>query len=130
MRIEKNARYHSSHEWVCMDGDSVLIGISDFGQDALGEIVYVELPEVSKVCMQGETVGVIESVKAASDFYAPLAGKIIEVNERLRDQPELINQEPYEDGWIMRIEPSEPKQLAFLMEPDQYEEYARTQDGF
>ena len=113
MNIDKGVRYHTSHEWVRAEKDSILVGISDFGQDALGEIVYVELPEVGQRCMQGETVGVIESVKAASDFYAPLDGKVIAVNGNLKEKPELINKDPYSSGWIMRLELSKPKQLAF-----------------
>lgn len=96
-------KYAKSHEYVNMDGDVATVGISDFAQSELGDVVYVELPEVGSELSKGETFGVVESVKAASDVYAPVSGEVIEVNESLSDDPSKVNSEPFEGGWMMKV---------------------------
>lgn len=102
----KELRYLSTHEWVKIEGDVATIGITDFAQDALGDVVYVELPEVGDTFTAGEIFGSIESVKASSDLYAPIAGEIIEINTALQDDQAPINKDPYGEGWIIRMKPS------------------------
>ena len=97
-------RYTKTHEWVAVDGKQATIGITDFAQSQLGDVVFLELPKPGRKLDTGETFGVVESVKAASDLYAPVAGRIAEVNEKLGSKPELINSDPYGDGWILRID--------------------------
>ncbi|MDN6298237.1 MAG: glycine cleavage system protein GcvH [Halomonas sp.] len=103
-QVPANRHYAESHEWVLDNGDgTVTVGISDHAQEALGDVVFVELPEVGQTLAKGDEFGVIESVKAASDLYAPINGEIVEVNEALEDAPENVNEAPYEDGWIMKV---------------------------
>lgn len=103
-QVPANLHYAPSHEWVLDNQDgTVTIGITDHAQEALGDVVFVELPEVGNALSKGEEFGVIESVKAASDLYAPVNGEVIEVNEGLEDSPETVNESPYEDGWIMKV---------------------------
>jgi glycine cleavage system H protein len=101
--IPEGLLYARSHEWVRKEDDGVVIGITDYAQEQLGEVVYVELPEVGQTFDTDEELGTLESVKAVSEFFAPVAGEIIEVNERLADEPNLINEEPYGDGWLVKI---------------------------
>lgn len=121
MSIDKNARYRSSHEWARKDGARIITGISDHAQDALGDIVFVELPEVGKVLKQGEAFGVVESVKAASDVYMPMSGTILAVNEALAGDPSLVNREPQTGGWFIAFEPSNPAEWDGLLSPEAYE---------
>src|SRR5688572_21229442 len=100
-------RYAKSHEWVRVDGDEVTIGISDYAQQALGDVVFVELPEVGRTLTAGEVFGVVESVKAASDVYAPLSGEVTAVNEALLDAPETLNEDSYDAGWMLKLRPSD-----------------------
>jgi glycine cleavage system H protein len=100
-------RYATSHEWVRVDGDEVVVGISDYAQHALGDVVFVDLPEVGRALTAGEPFGVVESVKAASDVYAPVAGEIVAINEALLDTPETLNSDPYGDGWMIRLRASD-----------------------
>lgn len=103
-QVPANRHYAESHEWVLDNGDgTVTVGISDHAQEALGDVVFVELPEVGQTLAKGDEFGVIESVKAASDLYAPISGEIVEVNEALEDAPENVNEAPYEGGWIMKV---------------------------
>lgn len=104
MNIPDQLQYTQDHEWLSQDGR---IGITDYAQEALGDVVFVELPEVGRVLKPGEPFGVVESVKSVSDLYSPTGGKIVRVNEALRDRPELVNKDPYGDGWIMQIESPE-----------------------
>jgi glycine cleavage system H protein len=99
-------KYAKSHEYVKMDGDVATVGISDFAQSELGDVVYVEVPEVGSELTKGETFGVVESVKAASDVYAPVSGEVLEVNESLADDPSKVNSEPFEGGWMMKVKVS------------------------
>ncbi|ERS83883.1 MULTISPECIES: glycine cleavage system protein GcvH [unclassified Halomonas] len=127
--IPANLRYAESHEWVLDNGDgTVTIGISDHAQEALGDVVFVELPEVGRSLELKEEFGVVESVKAASDLYAPVAGEIIAVNEALEDAPETLNESPYEDGWIMKVRVADAAQLDDLLDADGYQAVASADD--
>jgi glycine cleavage system H protein len=103
MNIPKNLHYTKSHEWAQAEGDTVVVGVTDYAQEQLGEVVYVELPEVGTGADSNEELGTIESVKAVAEFLAPCAGEVTEINERLADEPNLINEEPYGDGWLVKI---------------------------
>ncbi len=114
-------RYSPSHEWVRSEPDgSCTIGITDHAQEALGELVYVELPEVGASLNQGDQFAVVESTKAASDVYAPISGEVVAVNETLADTPETVNEDAFQGGWLIRIKPSEPAQLDALLSADDY----------
>ncbi|WP_163557621.1 glycine cleavage system protein GcvH [Halomonas sp. NO4] len=120
--IPANLRYNDSHEWVLDNGDgTVTIGITDHAQEALGDVVFVELPEVGRTLAKGDEFGVIESVKAASDLYAPVAGDIVEVNEALEDAPETVNETPYDDGWIMKVRLADASDIDELLDADAYQ---------
>ena len=119
--IPAELRYAASHEWAKNDDGVVTVGITEHAQDAMGDLVYVELPEVGQVLAAGAEAGVVESVKAASDIYAPVAGEIIEINEALEDEPELVNNAPYEGGWLFKIQMSEAGDLDNLLTADQYQ---------
>lgn len=115
-------RYTSEHEWLRQEEDgSVTIGITDHAQDALGDLVYVELPEVGQELGSGSEMAVVESVKAASDVYAPVSGSVLAVNETLADDPEMINNDPYGDGWIVRVQPGDDS--VDTMSPDEYQAF-------
>ncbi|HDQ71248.1 MAG TPA: glycine cleavage system protein GcvH [Chloroflexi bacterium] len=129
MKIDPQARYAESHEWVRQDGDEFACGISDHAQESLSDIVYVELPEVGDVFEQGETFGVVESVKAASDVYIPMSGEITAINEALEDAPETLNEDPYGAGWIIRFEPSDPNEFDELMSAEEYEAFVAEEEG-
>ena len=119
--IPSNLRYTKSHEWVLDNGDgTVTLGITDHAQQALGDVVFVELPEVGQELASGEEFGVIESVKAASDLYAPLGGEVVAVNDALEDAPETVNESPYEDGWIAKLKLSDSDALDALLDADAY----------
>lgn len=122
MKILKELLYTNDHEWVKVEGEKAYIGITDFAQHALGSIVFVELPEVDSEFNSGDSFGTIESVKAASDAFIPLDGKIVEVNENLVDEPALLNEDPYEN-WMICIEVSNRSQLEALMKAEDYEKY-------
>ncbi len=118
--LPSDLRYASSHEWARLEANgSVSVGISDHAQQALGDVVYVELPEVGQQLQAGQQAGVVESVKAASDIYAPVSGEVIAVNEQLADTPELVNNEPY-GSWFFRLQPSDPAELDKLLSADAY----------
>lgn len=121
--IPDDLYYTKDHEWVRIERRRGVVGITDYAQKKLREIIYVELPNVNTKVKQKETIATIESVKATSDIYSPISGKIVEVNIRLADNPELINESPYEDGWIAKIELSDEKELDNLMDPDEYRRY-------
>lgn len=116
--------YSKEHEWARIDGDSATIGITDYAQTALGDIVYVELPKVGSTIKQFANVGVIESVKAVSDLFTPLSGEIVEVNADLDGDPAAVNREPYGAGWLMKIKLSDPNETSALLAPAQYDEIA------
>ncbi|MBG33074.1 glycine cleavage system protein GcvH [Alcanivorax sp. IL3] len=119
--IPAELRYAASHEWAKNDDGVVTVGITEHAQDAMGDLVYVELPEVGQVLAAGDEAGVVESVKAASDIYAPISGEVIEINEALEDEPELVNNVPYEGGWLFKIQMSEAGDLDNLLTADQYQ---------
>jgi glycine cleavage system H protein len=103
MSLPVELKYVKSHEWLKVEGDTVVVGITDYAQDQLGEVVYVELPETDAAFDSGDELGTLESVKAVSEYLAPLAGTVVEVNERLEDEPNLVNQDPYGDGWLVKM---------------------------
>ena len=114
-------KYSEDHEWVdAKEDDLVVIGITDFAQEQLGDLVYVELPEVGDECTKGENISVIESVKAASDLVAPVSGSIIEVNSRLEDEPEIVTEDSMGEGWFIKVKLSEPAELDDLMDEEAY----------
>ena len=121
--IPGDLKFLSSHEWARVESDgTITIGISDHAQDLLGDIVFVELPEVGQVFDAEADVAIVESVKAASDLYSPLSGEVIEINSLLEDQPEIINSSPYEDGWFFKLTPSDMGELDNLLSPEDYSE--------
>ncbi|SEQ28646.1 glycine cleavage system protein GcvH [Piscibacillus halophilus] len=122
MSLPKDYRYSKEHEWVKVEGDKVRIGITEFAQDELGDIVFVELPEVGDELELDEPFGSVESVKTVSELYAPVSGKIVEINEELEDSPELVNESPFEKAWMVVVEPSDTSQIEDLMSADEYQE--------
>ncbi|WP_271725410.1 glycine cleavage system protein GcvH [Bacillus paralicheniformis] len=122
MSTPKELRYSEEHEWVKTEGDKVRIGITDFAQSELGDIVFVELPEVGDEIKADEPFGSVESVKTVSELYAPINGKVVEVNEDLEDSPEFVNDSPYEKAWMIIVEPSDASEIENLMTAEQYED--------
>lgn len=118
--IVKGLYYAESHEWVKVEGDFGFVGITDYAQHALGNVVYVDLPEVDDDVNQGEEFGAVESVKAASDLISPVSGTVVEVNEKLNDKPQLINEDAF-GNWIMKVKLSDPRELKTLLDSDAYE---------
>jgi glycine cleavage system H protein len=119
-------RYTKEHEWVQLDGDIATVGITDHAQEQLGDLVHVELPELERAVAEGETVAVVESVKAASDVFAPLAGKIVEINETVVEDPSIVNSDAEGEGWFFRIELDDTEAFEGLMDQDAYDEYLET----
>lgn len=119
--IPAELRYAASHEWAKVEDGVATVGISDHAQDAMGDLVYVELPEVGQVVAAGDEAGVVESVKAASDIYSPVSGEIVEINEALEDEPELVNNVPYEGGWLFKVQLTDEGELDNLLTADQYQ---------
>jgi glycine cleavage system H protein len=117
-------RYSKDHEWIKMDGDTGAVGITDFAQSELGDIVYVEVPEPGKTVKTGEAAGTVESVKAVSEIYSPVAGEIVEVNDALADAPETVNSDPHGDGWIFKLRIASAEEVDGLMDAAAYEEFA------
>jgi glycine cleavage system H protein len=124
MRVDERCRYAKTHEWVRVEGEFALVGLSDYAQQQLSDIVYVEVPEVGASFAQDEVFCVVESVKAASDCYLPVAGEVVAVNEALADAPETVNKAPYGEGWFVKIAIADPAELEALMAPDEYEAFA------
>ncbi len=120
-------KYSREHEWVRLDGDIATVGISQFAQEQLGDVVFVELPDLGKAVEQNGDAAVVESVKAASEVYAPLSGEVIEVNSKLEDDPELVNRAPTGDGWFIKIRLSDPSQLDGMMDEATYNEFVASQ---
>jgi glycine cleavage system H protein len=121
MNIPDDLKYTKDHEWARQKGSKVLVGITDFAQDQLGDVVFVELPAVGDEVKRGESFGVVESTKAVSELFAPISGKVVEVNDPLVEAPENINEDPYEEGWMIAIEPSDPKELTELLDAKAYQ---------
>ena len=120
-------KYSKEHEWVRLEGDVATVGISDFALEQLGDVVFVELPDVGKQVVQNGDAAVVESVKAASEVYAPLAGEVVEVNTALEDDPELVNQSPTGEGWFMKIRLSDASQLDGMMDEAAYNDFTASQ---
>ena len=120
--VPGDLRYTKEHEWIRVDGDEATVGITDFAAAQLGDIVFVELPDVGRTIDQFATFGVVESVKAVSDLFAPISGEVLARNEALADRPELVNSDPYGEGWMVRVRVSEPDQVGELLEPGDYEQ--------
>jgi glycine cleavage system H protein len=122
-QVPANLKYSKEHEWVRVEGNRAYIGITDFAQSELGDIVFVELPSVGDEITAGKTFGTVESVKTVSDLYAPVSGKIVEVNETLADSPEKVNESPYDDAWMIVVEMSDPAELDALLSAADYEQH-------
>ena len=120
MNFPEDLRYTKDHEWARSRGGRVVVGITEFATDQLGDVVYVELPAVGETVTRGEGFGVVESTKAVSDLYAPISGKVVEINTPLVDAPEGINEDPYGDGWMIAVEPSDPRELEELLDAKAY----------
>lgn len=122
MSVPKDLRYTSEHEWVKVEDGKVRVGITDYAQSELGDIVFVELPQVGDEIRVGEPFGSVESVKTVSELYAPISGKVVEVNAELEDSPELVNESPYEKAWMIVVEPEDASQIEQLLTAEKYEE--------
>ena len=122
-RIVPELKFTKDHEWAMIDDELATIGISDFAQEQLDDIVSIELPKSGSIFRQGQTIAIVDSVKASSDIYTPISGEIMEVNEELIEKPEMINQSPYELGWIVKIKPSNIAEFESLMTKEQYDRY-------
>ena len=127
MEIPEGLKYSKEHEWVLVEGQSATIGITEYAQEELGDIVFVELPEIGEKVVKDDPFGAVESVKAVSDVYAPVSGSVLEINDVLPDNPETINDDPYGDGWMIRVELSDLDDLKDLMDADEYAEYVAQQ---
>jgi glycine cleavage system H protein len=123
----QDLRYHQEHEWIRVDGTLATLGISNFAQNALGDIVFIEMPKVGTMVTAGQQIGDIESTKTTSSLYSPVSGKVIRVNTDLNDHPELVNTDPYGNGWMVTIELAEPGQVERLMTAGQYETFLASQ---
>ena len=119
-------RYTREHEWVRLEGDTAVVGITAYAQQELGDVVFVELPAPGATITQGETFGVVESVKAASDLYAPLSGEVLAANAALNDSPDLVNKEPFQGGWMLKVRPADPGELDRLMDAVAYDSFVQT----
>jgi glycine cleavage system H protein len=128
-KIDPSARYLKTHEWARPDGEDIICGISDHAQDAMSDLVYVELPRVGTQLKAGDTFGVVESVKAASDVYVPISGTIVAVNEALESDQSLINKDPYNTGWMIRVKPSNLAELDALMDAAAYEQFLKEEES-
>ena len=126
--VPSELKFLSSHEWVLVEDNIATIGISDHAQELLGDLVYVELPEVGSVIAAGDSVGVVESVKAASDTYAPVSGEVVEINEELEGAPDRINNDPYGDGWMYKVALEDPEEIEDLLDADTYSESIEDED--
>lgn len=127
MVVPENLRYHKEHEWVRVEGQRATLGISDFAQEALGDVVFVDLPKVKTTVSVHQEIGEVESTKATSGLYSPVGGTIVEVNAELQDHPEYLNHDPYGKGWIVVVELADPADVDALMTSSQYEEFLSSQ---
>ncbi|MDN5344466.1 MAG: glycine cleavage system protein [Clostridia bacterium] len=129
MDFPANLHYSKDHEWVEVEGNRARIGITDYAQEALGDIVFVELPQVGDELAAGDSFGVVESVKSASDIYAPVGGKVVAINEALLDAPQDINADPYGKGWMIELEMSDPGEVEDLMDASAYQQMVKEEKG-
>jgi len=128
MKLDPGCKYSEEHEWVRVEGNEGVIGITDYAQDQLSDVVYVELPEVGDTFEKGDILATVESVKAASDVYMPVGGEVLEINEVLEDSPELVNKDPYGQAWFVRIAIDDPAELDDLMDADAYKAFVEGLD--
>ena len=122
MDLPQNLKYTKEHEWVKIDGDLLIVGITDHAQSELGDIIFIEFPDLNQVISKGEPFGTIEAVKTVADLFAPVSGKIIEINQDLEDNPELVNSDPYGEGWIVKITDFDKSQLDALLDSNNYKD--------
>jgi glycine cleavage system H protein len=127
MENPRDYRYTNEHEWAKTEGDTVVMGITNYAATQLGDMVYVDIPAVGAEVGEGEAIGALESVKAAADFYSPLTGEVVERNERLLDEPGLLNSDPFGEGWFIKIRPSNASELDSLMDAQAYDEFEKAQ---
>jgi len=127
MEFPEDLKYSREHEWVLVEDNVATVGITDFAQEQLGDVVFVELPAVGDKVTKDEAFGVVESVKAVSDIYAPVSGTVLETNDDLPDSPEMINEDPYGDGWVVKIEITDPTDLDDLLDAVAYQQYVEEQ---
>ena len=120
MSVPENLKYTAEHEWIRVEGEEIVVGVTEFAQGELGDVVFIEIETEGETLSFGDTFGTIEAVKTVSDLYMPVDGEIVEVNSALEDSPELVNSEPFEGGWMIRVKLSDPAQLDALMPADQY----------
>ncbi len=125
VEVPKDLRYTKTHEWARMEKDRVRVGLSDFAQGELSDIVFVELPKIGQEVTQGKEMGVVESVKSASDLYSPVTGQVVEINDKLSKNPEMVNKSPYADGWLVVVKPASADELKKLMDPVAYEKHIK-----
>lgn len=128
MEFPDELLYTREHEWAKRKGSHIVVGITDFAQDQLGDVVFVELPDVGDPVKKGESFGVVESTKAVSELFAPISGKVVEVNDPLSDAPETINEDPYEEGWMIVIDPADPNEVEALMDAKTYKTFVEEQE--
>lgn len=125
MTFPEDLKYSKEHEWVRVSGNTATVGITDYAQDQLGEIVFVELPDEGEEFGKDDAFGVVESVKSVNDVYAPITGRVMELNDPVVDAPEIVNEDPYGEGWLIKMEVNDPKELKELMTAKQYEAYIK-----
>jgi glycine cleavage system H protein len=123
MNFPDNLKYTKEHEWLRVENDTAIVGVTDYAQSELGDIVYIEFPEVGKAFSHNDSIGTIEAVKTVADLYAPVSGEVLEVNTELVDNPELVNQDPYEKGWMLKIKISNPSEVDSLMDSSAYKQH-------
>ena len=127
MANPRDNKYTKDHEWVKLEGDIATMGVTNYAATQLGDMVYVEMPQVGDTVKQGESAGALESVKAAADFYSPISGEVTERNEKLLDEPGIINSEPFGAGWFIKVRTSDPSEFDSLMTPEEYDEFESAQ---
>ncbi len=125
--VPEDLHYSKDHEWVRVEGDSAVIGITDYAQDSLGDVVYVELPKTSEKFSANESFGSVESVKAVSEVFTPVSGEVVKINETLADEPEKVNSDPYGDGWMIRVRMSSPGEVDSLLTAAEYEDFTKAE---
>jgi len=128
LNLPDDVKYTQNHEWIKDEGETHKIGITDFAQDQLGDVVFVELPEIGTSLVQGEEFCTLESVKAVAEAYMPIGGEIVSINEELTDKPELVNNDPYTQGWLVNIKPTNPKEIEQLMESSEYRNFIQGEE--
>ena len=129
MKVPDNLKYTKEHEWARIRGRSVTIGITNYAQDQLGDVVYVELPDVADDVAKDEQFGTIESVKTVSDLFSPVSGEVTKINEQLEDRPELVNEDPYGEGWMIQVQITDPDEFENLLSAEEYEAYIEEEAG-